>query len=122
MNDYNGSLLDQDFSDSEKDIYQSLKYGNCQTALNEIYLDTINDIDNEIDKYYNNVEKIWDSVILEYKNNLSYGIILDKLNENDKSKFYELMRDTPVIMTLFETRKRLCFLVNKGNKKIQDKT
>jgi len=87
----------------------------------ELYSETAIKIDDEIDRYYDNVAKLWSNVILEYKENPDYGIILDRLTEYDKDKFYHLMSTTPVIRSLFESKRRLNILINREHKKLNSK-
>ena len=78
-----------------------------------IYTYALTDIEQEIDKYYDNVNDLWETVILEYKNNPGYGIILNKLSFHDKTKFYDMMSHTPVIKMLMESRRRLLLITGK---------
>jgi len=112
-------LIDQKLSDQESDEFANNEK-NVPKSMIDLYFDTATTIDNEIDKYYDNVEKLWKDVILEYKTNPNHGILLDKLTDYDKSKFYELMNNTPVIKALFESKRRLNILINRENKKILD--
>lgn len=89
------------------DNYTNFKSDQKPLTLTEIYTNTLNQVINEIEKYYDDVDKLWGDIILEYKNNINSGVLLDKLTYLDKDKFYDLMGNTPTIKSLTESYKRL---------------
>ncbi|AYV81750.1 MAG: hypothetical protein Harvfovirus58_8 [Harvfovirus sp.] len=79
---------------------------NCDvddTTLDIEYI--LSELDVQIEKYLEDIDRLWNGVILEYKNNMHFGILLDKLN--DREKFYELMIRNPTFVLLVNNRRKL---------------
>lgn len=90
-------------SKTDKIFHQNDIDENLNLNSKQVYI--IGELDLLIEKYLNDVDKLWNNIILEYKNNIYYGILLDKLN--DRSKFYDLMTSSPAFLSLTNTRRKL---------------
>ena len=92
-------------TDMEKENYQGEDL-NIYTHYEYI----VSQLEIQIDQYLDDVNILWDEVILEYKNDFSHAVIIDKL---DRQKFFDLMTKTPTFISLINTHKRLLKLAQK---------
>lgn len=81
-----------------------MNYEMSNEEKNQILL---GDIDMQIEKYFDTIEILWNSVIMNYTKNFYSNVILNKLTECHKNKFYDLMCQTTTFKFLMESRKRL---------------
>jgi hypothetical protein len=82
----------------------------CEMTKLEYYKYALNQIDNTIDTFHANIGVLWDE-INNYKKN-SYGVLLDKLHNNDVNKFVDFMRKTPTFQKLVDSRTKIIKLID----------
>jgi hypothetical protein len=77
------------------------------------YADHLIDLDDQIAKYYDDVERLW-NVVIAYRSNPNHAAILDRLDVQStasRTAFYDLMSWTPTMRVMMESRRRLVQLV-----------
>ena len=98
---YNNLDLNNLLYDSHQESEQSSEEIDLKSCIVEIDL--------YISKYLEDIDCLWENVILEYKNNLQYGLILQNAT---KEKFYELMISTPTFRFLNDLKNELSKVIH----------
>lgn len=81
-----------------------------EVDLREVLMKT----DNNIRRYEAFVDHLWEQVIIKYKMNPHYGMLLDKLDEYNPEKFYNLMYNQESYKKLVKSKKKIESMLKEG--------